>query len=524
MSWSRPLLRAELVSLSLGSLRATWRSASLFINMGNRSNRTKRAIRLGIGAGFASAAALLLSYCAFRSHFNLSTAGFLDLLAIVLIALRIGFWEATSASLMAVACLDYFFAPPIYSFHIADAQNWVAITAFELTALIVSRLSIQVQEHMQDAVLHRRNAERLYELSRSILLLNPRKAAGHQITQLIRTYTDIEGVALFVASASQSYKAGICAGEDEELARNAYLLNEDHPDLELHKYQRVLRSGRNPIGAIVLSGSAVTPLMADAIASLAASAMERARAFYKESRAEAARQSEQLRTTVLDALAHAFKTPLTVILTSTSGLLEMDGLNAGQAELVHLIDEQAVQLNALTTHLLRMAKLESSEIRLRREDVSVPQVVEDVVAKCTDHLGGHSVQVSIADNSLNVYGDRELLTTTITELIVNATKYSAPGSSIMVSAEEKSDGRVLIGVHNEGSLIGPEERELIFERFYRSPAIKDRVSGSGIGLSIAKKSAEAHQGSIWVTSSRETGTTFFLSLPTARREYESVAK
>ena len=106
------------------------------------------------------------------------------------------------------------------------------------------------------------------------------------------------------------------------------------------------------------------------IASLAAIALERARSFEKESRAEAARQTEQLRTAVLDALAHAFKTPLTAIRTASSGLLEAGRLSADDLELAALIDEQAEHLNRLTTELLQMARIDAAEVRLQRERVS----------------------------------------------------------------------------------------------------------------------------------------------------------
>jgi len=113
---------------------------------------------------------------------------------------------------------------------------------------------------------------------------------------------------------------------------------------------------------------------------------------------------------------------------------------------------------------------------------------------------------------------------TITELIVNAAKYSSGDSPIVLFVQEQ-DNRVVISVHNEGSFIDGEDRELIFERFYRSPASKHRASGSGIGLSIAKKTAQAHQGNVWVNSEREAGTTFFFALPAiVRREHESIAE
>ncbi|HXX76723.1 MAG TPA: ATP-binding protein [Nitrospiraceae bacterium] len=485
---------------------------------------TRERTRLGLGALAGSAAALLVSFCGFRLHFNLSTAGFIDLLIVVLTALRFGFWAATGSSLAAIACLDYFFAPPILSFHIADPQNWVALGSFEITALIVCRLSAQVQSHMRQAVLQRCNVEKLYELSRSLLVLNLQDAPGPQIASLIEKAIGVAAVAIFDSAFAEVYSAGACSKEDEESARNTYFRNTNHDEPKSYKWQRVLRLGSKPIGAIVLCGIDLNPLMVDAIASLATAAFERARAFEKESRAEAARHSEQLRTTVLDGLAHAFKTPLTVILTSASGLLELRNLNPAQAELVELIDQHATELNAMTTHLLRMAKLESSEIQLRREDIAISEVIDEVLDECSAQLGKRPVHVRVANRDLVVSGDRQLLAITLTKLLTNATKYSTAGSPITICAD-KDDSRVVISVHNQGSVINLEERERVFERFYRSPATKHRASGSGVGLSVAKKTAEAHHGNLWVSSDTETGTTFILSLPeTARRECEFVGQ
>ena len=463
---------------------------------------------------------LLASYGAFRLHFNLPTAGFIDLLIVVLTALRFGFWEATACSFIAVACLDYFFAPPIYSFHVADVKNWVALLTFEIIALIVSRLSNQLRNEMGESLLHRRNAERLYELCRSILVLDRQRPAGPQIASLIEKHIGVVSVAIFDGSAAELYTAGACAKEDEELARSTYLLNADRHTGELSKWRRVLRLESNPRGAIVMSGIDLNPLMVDAVASLVAGAFERVRSFEKESHAEAARQTEQLRSTVLDGLAHAFKTPLTVILTSTSGLFEMKSLSPPQAQLVGLIDEHATRLNALTSHLLQMAKLESKQIRLRREEVFLGPFIKQVVDDCAAQLYGHAVDLSLDDEDLAVSGDRQLLAITITELLVNAAKYSRADSAIGVLARNQ-DGHVLISVHNDGPTIDFGERERIFDRFYRSPATKHRASGSGIGLSIAKRTAEAHQGKMWLKSSPESGTTFFLSLPALpRSEYD----
>ena len=274
------------------------------------------------GAAIGSAVVLLVSFSAYHLHFNLSAAASLDILIVLFITLWFGFWQATATSLAAVACLAYFFAPPILSFYVADPHNWVALAVFELTASIVSQLSTQAQNQKRRAVLLHDNATRLYDFSRSILMLNRREPPGAQIVSLIHKNFGADGVVIFDATIPRLYTAGSWSLEDEELARSAYFQNTNSDCRNSSRWQRVLHNGSQPLGALVLSGDRLTSLMIDAIASLVAVAFERARSVEKEMQAEAERQSEQLRTTVLDGLAHAFKTPLTVILASTSGLIE----------------------------------------------------------------------------------------------------------------------------------------------------------------------------------------------------------
>lgn len=223
--------------------------------------RKRKAVRSVVRASAGPVVALLLNYCAFRLHFNLSTASSINLLVIVLTALKFGFWEATGSSLLAVACLDYFYTPPILSFRIVDPQDWMALVSFEFTALVVSRLSIQVQNHMRQAVVHRCNAEKLYEFSRSILLLNRQEPPGPQIARLIITNVKVNAVALFDPTFVRSDTAGLCTKEDEELARNAYLCDTSYDNPESQKWVRALRVGLSPVGAMVLCGGDLTPMI-----------------------------------------------------------------------------------------------------------------------------------------------------------------------------------------------------------------------------------------------------------------------
>jgi two-component system sensor histidine kinase KdpD len=502
-------------------------AASAESKTGGKANRWadyRKAVQsqLGILRGcFAGLAAVaLVTLIAFRLHLNLSTSGSLYFLIVVLVSVVWGFWEASVTSLIAVNCLNYFFVPPELTWRVSDPQNWVALATFEITALTVSRLSARVQGQARAEARQRAEVEKLYELSRRILLLDRRRTIGPQIVSLIQEIFRTESVALFDGTSARMDATGSRANDLEHLARSAYFQDRTLEGDDPHTWAQVLRLGSKPAGAIALRGSELSRVTIEPIASLAAIALERARSFEKESRAEAAHHTEQLRTAVLDALAHAFKTPLTVILTASAGLLEAGRLSTDDGELAALIDEQADHLNRLTSELLQMARMDDAEVKLRRERVSVSTLVENVVARYGEQLHGRRVAVgdSAADleADLEIYGDLEILSNALGQFLDNASKYSTPGSPISIAAEE-SLGEIVIAVHNEGPPIRPGDRERIFERFYRAEESRHRAPGTGLGLSIAKKAAEAHGGRTWVVSEERTGTTFFLALPRGLR-------
>lgn len=456
-----------------------------------------------LGLGALTGSALLL-------HWDLATVVPLYFLSIVLLALYWGFWQATVVSAAAVLCECYFFIPPAFSFDVADTQGYLSLIVFEFSALLVSRLSAREQRNARDADAQRRSMGMLYELSRRTQQLDLHQPPGYQLLQLIRELFAVEAVAIFDADLDTIDVFGSFPLDAKEMARNTcyFEVNQDYDDLDF--FRRVLRLGTVPIGALLIAGR-LNPLTVDAIASLVSITFDRYRSFASETKAAAAHQSEQLRTTVLDGLAHAFKTPLTAIRTASSGLIELGDLKPTHADLAALIDEQAVLLNNLTSRLLQTARLDAGQVSLKKQTVAIADLIEEVAAERSDKLGDHSLQISISDKSLAARGDRELLAAIVTQFVDNAAKYSTPGSSIKISAEESASD-VLIAVHNQGPLIRQQDRERIFERFYRCPETKNRAPGTGIGLSIAKKAAEVHNGHVWVISDEQEGTTFFLSI------------
>ena len=474
--------------------------------------------RIGMLQGcFAGVAAVaLLTLIAFPLHPNVSTCGFLYFLPVVMVSVVWGFWEASLTSLIAVNCLNYFFVPPVLTFRITDPQDWVSLAVFEITALTVSRLSTRAQAQAKAEARQRAEVERLYELSRRILLLDRRQAIGPQIVSLIHEIFRTDSVSLFDAAPGRPIAAGSAADDLDKLARDAYVRDRDLEGAGGNVWAQVLRLGSRPVGAIALRGPDLGKLTISAIASLVAIALERARSFQKESRSEAARQTEELRTAVLDALAHAFKTPLTAIRTASSGLLETGRLSTDDLELAALIDGQTEHLNRLTTELLQMARIDSTEVRLKRERVSVLTLIEDVLARFREQLHGRRVTMPDDASALELFGDREILTKALEQFIDNACRYSTPASPISTTAEEIL-GEIVIGVHNQGPPVRPADRERIFERFYRAEETRHRAPGTGLGLSITKKAAEAHGGRTWVVSDESSGTTFFLALPHGTR-------
>ena len=457
------------------------------------------------------AVAIALTLLAFHLHLNLAAATSLHLFLIATIALRWGFLEASVVSVLSVLCLDYFFTDPLFVLYITDSRDWIAIVTFEAAALLVSTLSNQASRHAREAELHRDQLQKLYELSEQILLLDRDAAIEQRLTSIILSTLHVRGVALWNSYDLHLSRRGECSFSDDEIRSTFYReLSNDDPSTAIS--QRVLRAGARPIGSLILCGHDLDAATINAVASLVAVAIERARSFSKEADAKAAKQSEQLRAAILDGLAHAFKSPLTTILTSSSGLLAMDTLSGTEQRLVTMIDHQASRMNDLTTHLLLTARLDGGDLKLRREPIDLNEVVQETAAASFPEITGHAIEVLVSPRPEFVKADRKLIQMALLQLLDNACKYGLPGSRVIVRVLEESS-ELLVTVHNEGSFVPAEEREKVFQRFYRGPESARAVSGTGIGLSVVRRITEAHHGRAWVSSDHATATTFTIALP-----------
>jgi two-component system sensor histidine kinase KdpD len=470
-----------------------------------------RILLFALECALGIVAVVLVAALARWSSWLLPISALLYLLIVVPTALLCGFWQAVIVSLSAVMIQALFAAgsPP---FTLASSPaNTITALVFILVALTISRLSSRVTDHAREAESWGGQMHDLYEFTRRTLQMNLHLEPGPQLVDLVHDIFALEAVAVFDADLHEVYQAGFWGDDPQELAQSVYYFETNDDDPETGIGRRVVRLGTVPVGSMVVRGE-TSPLTNNAIASLIAITFDRYRAFANESRIETERRTEQLRSTVLDSLAHAYKTPLTAIRAASTGLVEMGKLSPGQTELVSLISEQTGLLGELTTRLLTTARLDAGEIAIHVEQVALGTLLEEVLTGLKDRLASMKVTVLVEDEELALCCDRQLMVMLLTQYIDNACKYSIFGSTVTIRAQVAAN-EAIFSVHSYGPVIPMADRERIFDRYYRSSTYANRAPGTGIGLSVAKRVAMIHGGYVWVTSDEQEGTTFFAAIP-----------
>ena len=187
-------------------------------------------------------------------------------------------------------------------------------------------------------------------------------------------------------------------------------------------------------------------------------------------------------------------------------------LRAGQADLVALINEQTEVLNDLTTRLLTTARLDAGDVTVHAIRVNVSSMIEEILLALKDRLASMKVVLDLPDDGFELNCDRQLMIMLLTQYVDNACKYSILGTPITIRVAVQG-GEAVFSVHGFSPAIPVADRERIFERYYRSSKSSTSASGTGIGLSVAKRVAQVHGGHVWVTSGEVEGTTFYAAIP-----------
>jgi len=445
---------------------------------------------------------------------NPTTVALTFLVGVLIVSAKWGLRPAIFMALVATLAFNYYFLPPVGTLTIADPQNWVALFAFLVTAIIASQLAERARREAQSANERRHEAERLYKFSQQLL-------SSDNVVELLNA------IPRYIVEGLGVKAAAIALPNRPDVYRSSSAIH----DLEVHDLQLVcmrgepmsvpekramfmpLRMGVRVVGSMGVSGALLSRETLEAMSTLIAIAIERAGAIEKLGRAEASRESEQLRSALLDSVTHEFRTPLTAIKASATSLLSNPSLDAAQRlELLTVINEESDRLNRLVGEAAEMAQLDANQFELQLGAHPIQEAVEAALDKAKPALGQHPVDVRLPSNLPLVRMDEGRVTEVVTQLLENAAKYSLPQSPIQITGEV-GNRMVMTSVADQGPGIDDFEQSLIFEKFYRGRDQRLQVQGTGMGLAIAKAIVEAHGGKIGVTSQPGHGSVFYFTLP-----------
>src|SRR2546425_3257490 len=465
----------------------------------------------------AAAAVLVVVFVYHRIiKVNPTTVALTFLLGVLVASATWGLQYAVFMAVVATLAFNYYFLPPTGTFTISDPQNWVALFVFLVTAVIASQLSERARREARNANERRREVERLYAFSQQLLSTDNIAELLNTIPRYIVGALGVKAAAIWLPNRADVYRSSPeIEGLETHDVQVVSARGEPRFDPPRQLLFMPLRMGVRVVGSFGVAGALLSRETLEAMSSLIAMAIERAGAIENLGRAEAARESEQLRSVLLDSVTHEFRTPLTAIKASVTSMLSSPGLDEAQRrELLTVINEESDRLNHLVGEAAEMAQLEANKVELQLGTHRIQEAVDEAVEQSKQVLGRHPVEVRLPEGLPAARMDLARITEVLMQLLENAAKYSPPESPIHITGEVKNR-MLMTSVADRGPGIDDFEQALIFDKFYRGRNQRLLVQGTGMGLAIAKAIVEAHGGEIGVTSQLGHGSVFYFTLPLA---------
>jgi two-component system, OmpR family, sensor histidine kinase KdpD len=435
---------------------------------------------------------------------------------------------AIVVSALAMLTLNFFFLPPVGTFTIADPQNWMALFAFLVVAIVGSNLSAAAQDRAREAIARRNEVTRLFDLTRDVLLTTETAGAIEVLARQVAGRFELSKVAIClpVEHGWQIHQGGA-----DSVAIDADVLNtaltKARGSLEFDAYQAAygghirggaqndvsivpLRHGTKAIGLLAAASPTLDVGALDAVAGVVAIAIERAQFLAERDAADLVRQKADLAATLLASLSHDIRTPLTVIRVAVENLRgELPDDDRGQQAGAAVAELD--RLTRLFQDILEMARIDAAAIRVDRQWVAAVDVVDAAVAHVRHALQGHSLRVD-ADTDMTVEIDPRLASVALSQVLENAALYSPRDREILVRARVVQD-ELVVSVTDQGPGLDPAELDHLFERFYRGRAARQASFGTGMGLSITRGLLAAAGGRVWAENVSGGGAKFTLEVP-----------
>lgn len=461
-------------------------------------------------------------------YLDLANVVMLFLLTVLLVAARFGRGPAVLAAFFSVALFDFFFVPPRLSFTVNDAQYLVTFAVMLAVALITGQLTAGLRQQAEMASLEERRTRTLYEMARDLT----GALAIEQVAEIVRRFL-LDGfnldVVLLLPDEAGNLKP--VAPVEERLhiePRFAWIaLDQGEPveDYTLSGYgygagyfplkapmkvrgvAAFVPDGRNPLAVREQKALLAT------ISSVVAIAVERLHYAEVAHGAKVQIVSERLRSSILSALSHDLRTPLTALVGLADSLaLTRQPLPPETLETAEAIREQALRLSSLVENLLDMARLHAGRVTLRKEWQFLEEVIGASVQLLGRALASHRVRVDLPKGMPLVEFDAILIERVFCNLLENAAKYAPPGTLIEIAGRTR-DGMVEVSVCDQGPGLPPDKQRTLFEMFVRGVP-ESATPGVGLGLAICRAIVEAHGGTISASNRPEGGACVTFTLPT----------
>ncbi len=447
---------------------------------------------------------------------DLANIVMLFLLAVVVVAARWGRGAATTASFASTALFDFFFVPPRFSFSVHNAQYLITFAVMLLVALLISHLTTGLRQSAIEAAQREAQTRALYALAQ-------RLAGGLTVAQVVQEVRDFlhvqvqHDMQVLLPSAQEQLQP--MPGETLHLdmatqvvLHSAYQqpqtveLDRNEPPLLLVP----LLGATRPRGMLLVSAPHLQRPLVEAVASLLATALERLHFVEVAEQQRMQVVTERLRSSILAALSHDIRTPLTVLYGLADSLtLPQQGLSPAALETAATLREQALRLHHLVNNLLDMARLHAGLVQLRKEWQPLEEVIGASLKLSAASLQQHTLRLDLPDNFPLLEFDAVLLERVLCNLLENAARYAPVGSEIRLQATLE-EGCACIGVCNAGEGFPPDKLTQVFEPFERA---SQQPGGSGMGLAICRAVVEAHGGHIKAENQPGGGACVRFTLP-----------
>jgi len=419
-----------------------------------------------------------------------ASLGVVYLLGVVIVSAYWGLTLGAVTSIASAAAFNFFHLEPTGRFTISDSRNWVALATFVVIALTTSAVSEQARARAAEA--ERRRGEADLHAAMAQLLLQ-----GADVE------TQLGLISRRIAQAYGLASAAILLGEHEAHARREAI---------------PLTAGGTQIGTLLVPAGTIGPAaarlrerVAPALAAVLAAALERERLLHELVATEAVRRSEAVKTAVLRAVSHDLRSPLTAMVAAGSAVRAPELTLDERDELGTLVVDEGARLSRLIENLLDLSKLEAGAARPDRAECSLEDVVEAAVAIQREP---QRFRVALDANTPLVDADFAQLERALANLLENALRFSG-GQDVRVRVSSVGHEAV-VRIVDHGPGIPPEERDRVFEAFYRRrDGGGEDHAGSGLGLAIAKGFVEGNGGRVRVESAPGQGAAFVVELPAA---------